>query len=193
MRGDVIELGFIQTTVMEMGQPPREQGDDPAMWVRARQYTGRIVTITNDKIFDSPVYNYTREFPFIWEEMTIPVSYRDNMARAEEILLQAAPEVTSPIEEIGEEALAELERRYFVHRSELQPKVYARLTDNWIELTVRFITASYGVRDVKNKMSRRILAALNEAKIGIASSTYDIVGMPPISVRLENGSPQPER
>lgn len=193
VRGDVIELGFIQTTVMEMGQPPREQSDDPAMWVRARQYTGRIVTITNDKIFDSPVYNYTREFPFIWEEMTIPVSYRDNMARAEEILLQAANEATLPFEEIGEAALADLERRYFVHRSELQPKVYVRLTDNWIELTVRFITASYGVRDVKNKMSRRILAAMNEAKIGIASSTYDIVGMPPISVRLENGSPQPER
>lgn len=191
VRGDVVELGFIQTTVMEMGQPPREQGDDPSMWVRARQYTGRIVTITNDKIFDSPVYNYTREFPFIWEEMMIPVSYRDNVARVEEILLQAARDFTSRFDEISQQALAELERRYFVNRSELQPKVYLRLTDNWIELTVRFITTSYEVREVKNKMSRQILAALDEAKIGIASSTYDIVGMPPISVRLENGNPLP--
>lgn len=191
VRGDVIELGFIQTTIMEMGEPPREQGDDPAMWVRARQYTGRVVTITNDKIFDTPVYNYTREFPFIWEELTIPVSYRDNMQHAEEILLQAASKFTSQFEEIGEQALAELERRYFVNRSDLPPNVYVRLTDNWIELTVRFITTSSGVREVKNKMSRQILAALNEAKIGIASSTYDIVGMPPISIKLENGNPRP--
>lgn len=190
VRGDVIELGFIQTTVMEMGEPPREQGDNPSMWVRARQYTGRVVTITNDKIFDTPVYNYTREFPFIWEEMTVPISYRDNMQRAEEILLQAASDCTSQFEEIGEAALAELERRYFVNRSELGPKVYVRLTDNWIELTVRFVTTAYGVRDVKNKISRQILAALNEAKIGIASSTYDVVGMPPLTVRLENGNPQ---
>ena len=49
---------------MEMGQPPAVQNADPAMWVRARQYTGRVVTLTNDKIFDSPVYNYTRDFPF---------------------------------------------------------------------------------------------------------------------------------
>ena len=44
VRGDVIALGFIQTTIMEMGQPPAVQGADPAMWVRSRQYTGRVVT-----------------------------------------------------------------------------------------------------------------------------------------------------
>ena len=64
VRGDVIGLGFIQTTIMEMGQPPAEQAEDPGMWVMARQYTGRLVTVTNDKIFDEPVYNYSREFPF---------------------------------------------------------------------------------------------------------------------------------
>ncbi len=33
------------------------------MWVASRQYTGRIVTVSNDKLFDTPVYNYTRDFP----------------------------------------------------------------------------------------------------------------------------------
>ena len=69
VRGDVIALTFTQTKIMEMGQPPAVQGADPAMWVRSRQFTGRIVTVTNDKVFDEPVYNYTREFPFIWEEI----------------------------------------------------------------------------------------------------------------------------
>ncbi|MGI8643314.1 MAG: mechanosensitive ion channel domain-containing protein, partial [Thermomicrobiales bacterium] len=39
VRGDVIGLGFIQTTIMEMGQPPSVQHADPAMWVGSRQYT----------------------------------------------------------------------------------------------------------------------------------------------------------
>ena len=51
VRGDVIRLGFIQTTIMEMGQPPSVQGADPAMWVHSRQFTGRIVTVSNSKIF----------------------------------------------------------------------------------------------------------------------------------------------
>ena len=36
VRGDVIALGFTQTTIMEMGQPPPVQQDDPAMWVKSR-------------------------------------------------------------------------------------------------------------------------------------------------------------
>ena len=78
VRGDVVSLGFMQTTVMEMGQPPGEQGDSPSMWVKGRQATGRIVRITNDKVFDTPVYNYTREFPFLWDEIDIPVRYQDD-------------------------------------------------------------------------------------------------------------------
>ncbi len=188
VRGDVIELGFVQTTIMEMGQPPPVQNDDPAIWVRARQYTGRIVTITNDKIFETPVYNYTRDLPFIWEEMQIPISYQSDVRQAEEIIVAAARKFTSQFHEIGEQALAELERRYFVQRSEFEPKVFMRLTDNWIELSVRIITREYGVREVKDKMSREIVAEFNKAGLGIASSTYDIVGMPPISVRLDHSA-----
>ncbi|MDQ6621843.1 MAG: mechanosensitive ion channel family protein, partial [Pseudomonadota bacterium] len=72
VRGDVLRLGFIQTTIMEMGQPPSVQAADPAMWVKSRQFTGRIVTVSNARIFSDPVFNYTRDFPFIWEEMAIP-------------------------------------------------------------------------------------------------------------------------
>ena len=71
VRGDVIALDFTQTTIMEMGQPPPVQGADPAMWVRSREFTGRVVTVTYAKIFDEPVFNYTRDFPFVWERVGI--------------------------------------------------------------------------------------------------------------------------
>ena len=189
VRGDVIELGFIQTTIMEMGQPPPVQNADPAMWVQARQYTGRIVTITNDKIFDNPVFNYTRDFPFIWEEILIPIAYDTDMKQAEQIVLDVVRRLTIKISEVGETALVELERRYVVQRSELEPRVFARLTDNWVELSVRFITRDHGVRELKDKISREMLVGFKEAGIGIASGTYQIVGMPPISVKLESAAP----
>src|SRR4051794_25437823 len=114
VRGDVIALGFMQTTIMEMGQPPGEQADAPSLWITARQYTGRIVTVTNDKIFDTPVYNYTSEFPYIWEEMRIPVPYNADRRRAEQILLDAARRRTTKVRELGEEPLKDLERRYMI-------------------------------------------------------------------------------
>jgi small-conductance mechanosensitive channel len=188
VRGDVIALGFMQTTIMEMGQPPGEQADAPSMWVAARQYTGRIVTVTNDKIFDTPVYNYTSRFPYIWEEMRIPISYNSDRMRAEQIIVEAARRHTERMAELGEDALTDLERRYMIKRADLDPRLYYRLTDNWCEMTVRFIVDAHKVREVKDRMSRDIIDGLDAAKIGIASGTYEVVGMPELQVRIHDGA-----
>jgi small-conductance mechanosensitive channel len=90
VRGDVIALSLMQTTIMEMGEPPPVQSDAPAVWVEARQYTGRIVNVSNAAVFDQPVFNYTRDFPYLWEEMRLPVSYQADRTLAERILLDAA-------------------------------------------------------------------------------------------------------
>lgn len=184
VRGDVISLGFIQTTIMEMGEPPPVQSDEPAIWVQARQYTGRVVTVTNDKIFEEPVYNYSREFPYIWEEMRIGVPYGADRARAERVLLDVARRHTTQVSELSEAALKEMERRYFMRRSEIAPQVFWSLTDNWLEMALRFVTKEFGTRQVKDRMSRDILSAFDEAGIEIASGTYEIVGIPPIRVEL---------
>ena len=183
VRGDVINLSFMQTQIMEMGQPPSvDPGTDPAMWVHSRQFTGRIVTVTNDKIFDEPVYNYTHEFPYIWDEMRLPIRYQDDRARAEEILLEAARRHTITQQRIGDEEVRRLHERFGINVGEIDPQVYWRLTDNWLELTVRFLAPDHGIRYIKDRMSRDILAALDEAKIGIASGTYAIVEVPPIKI-----------
>ena len=183
VRGDVIGLGFIQTTIMEMGQPPAIQGADPAMWVRSRQYTGRVVTVSNDKIFDEPVYNYTRDFPYIWEELTLPIPYAADCVRAEQILITVAERHTGAIRAASQTALDEMQRRYVLQPADVEPRVYVRLTDNWLELTLRFVTEARGVRDVKDVMSRKILHELRAAGIGLASTTIEIVGLPEFQVR----------
>lgn len=178
VRGDVIALSLTQTTVMEMGQPPADQASDPAMWVKSRQYTGRVVTVSNARIFDEPVYNYTRDFPFIWEEMVLPLGYGEDRARAEQILLDVAERHTVPIRELSAEALAELQRRYFAPYADIKPRVFWRLTENWLELTVRFLVRDHGIRSVKDQMSREVLGALDAAGIQVAPQRLAIVGAP---------------
>jgi small-conductance mechanosensitive channel len=182
VRGDVIALTFTQTRILEMGQPPAVQGADPAMWVRSRQFTGRIVTVTNDKVFDEPVYNYTREFPFIWEEMSVPIPYRADRAGAEAILLAAVAEHAAAPDRDSAPVRRALERRYFVSIDDLTPRVFYRLTDNWLELTVRFVVPEHGIRDIKDAITRTVLARFDAAGIAIASATTEIVGAPTLRV-----------
>ena len=60
-----------------------------------------------------------------------------------------------------------------------------RLTDNWLELNVRFIVRDHGIRRLKDAMSPDILRGLDEAGIGLASATFEIVGLP--LLRIESG------
>ena len=182
VRGDVVRLGFIQTTIMEMGQPPSVSSADPAMWVRSRQFTGRIVTVSNSKIFSEPVFNYTRDFPFIWEEMVIPITYQADRTRAEAILLEAAARFAADPAAMAKEAKADLEKQYGVEALDMEPKVFFRITDNWLELSLRFIVTTHRIRSTKDAMSRFIVDEFDRAGLGIASATYDIVGLPPIVV-----------
>ena len=185
VRGDVIGLGFIQTTIMEMGQPPAVQTADPAVWVKSRQFTGRIVSVANAKIFDEPVFNYTRDFPFIWEEITIPITYQDKRVKAEQIMLESTNRYVLNISELSVAAVKKLEKEYFVDITDFEPRVFYRITDNWLELSVRFIVGEHQVRGIKDSISRDILTAFDAEGIGIASATYDIVGFPPL--RYDNG------
>jgi small-conductance mechanosensitive channel len=180
VRGDVIALDLMQTTIMEMGQPPAVQNADPAMWVKSRQYTGRIVTVSNANIFDEPVYNYTRDFGYLFEEISIPIKYTADRDRAETILRDAAQRHTADYQNISEDEARELQRRYFMREPQFAPRVYLRITDNWIELTVRFVTPDHGVRELKDAISRDILSGFEQAGIEVASATFEVVGLPPL-------------
>ena len=183
VRGDVIALGFTQTTIMEMGQPPPVQQAEPPIWVQSRQYTGRVVTVSNARIFDEPVYNYTREFPYLWEELTIPIPYGADRRRAEQLFVDVARKHTVALSDLSGEALREMQRRYFLKPAEVAPTVYYRLADNALEMTARFVVAEHGVRACKDAISRELLDALEGASIPIAGATLAINAFP--TVRLE--------
>lgn len=188
VRGDVIALDFMQTTVLEMGQAPGEQQDSPSVWIAARQYTGRLIRVTNDKIFDSPVYNYTRVFPYLWEELHVPISYKDDRRGAERILIEVGHKHTDEIAREAEPHIAKLVEAYrLASAPELAPHVFMRLTDNWVELSLRFLTRIDGGRVLKDRMSRDLIDGLEAAGIGIASGTYEIVGMPKLHVDVSDG------
>jgi hypothetical protein len=57
------------------------------------------------------------------------------------------------------------------------------ITDNWVELNLRVLVPIRGIRYVMDELARSIMSRFDQAGIGIASATYDVVGFPPI--RLE--------
>jgi small-conductance mechanosensitive channel len=187
VRGDVIGLGFLRTTILEMGQPLGDDDEDVHTWVDGRQYTGRVVTVANAAVFDEPVFNYSREFSFLWEELKVQIAIDADYEQAERILLEAALEHSKDRAALGTESLQKMRRRFFVPSADLEPAVYYKLSSTWIEMAVRFIVPTHGTRRVKSAISKQVLEQFRAQGIEFApSATYAITERPP--VRLE-GSP----
>lgn len=81
-KGDVTDIGVLRTTLMEMQE-----------WVDGDQYTGRIVRVSNSYIFTSPVYNYTADFQFLWDEIHVPLRFNSDIDYARVMLLEVADDV----------------------------------------------------------------------------------------------------
>jgi small-conductance mechanosensitive channel len=145
---------------------------DDKTWVRGRQHTGRVVSVSNKATFTEPVYNYSSLFEFIWEELTLPIPYASDWKRAEAILLAEAIRI-SRIEGAGK-GMAQMRRRFPVPETELEPRVFSRATDNWMELAARFVVPIRSARSLKDELTRRVLSQLEAEGIEIASATMDL-------------------
>jgi small-conductance mechanosensitive channel len=178
VRGDVVGLSFMQTRIMEMGQSPREETDKKS-WVRSRQFTGRIVTVTNDKVFDEPVFNYTHEFAYIWDEVSIPVRYSSDYAAAEKCIHSAAAKHALSREKIGEEEVKRIEERFGIDVGEIDPRVFWRVTEDWLEMTVRFLGPDHGIRNIKDQMTRDIVAGFARDGVKIGATRQQAVEAEP--------------
>jgi len=176
VRGDVIDITLLRTEMLEIGS-----AEDDKSWVKGRQHTGRIVAVSNKSTFTSPVYNFSAIFEFIWEELTVPITYSSDWHEAERIITEEA--VRASASEGARAAIGAMERRYPIPHAEVEPRVFVRATDNWMELSARFVVPVRQARTAKDAMIRRIRERLDEAGVEIASETEDVT----VSYRAGNG------
>lgn len=176
--GDVLDITLLRTTVMEIGE-----------WVKADQYTGRIVNIANRVVFSDPVFNYTQHWPYLWDEIMIPITYDSNWRRAAEIMLEDGQEYSSRFLTQARAELSDMMKRYpALHDTPVEPMLYIVMTDNWIEMTLRYVVEAVRRREVKGQLHHELLQRFeSEPDITVASATFEIVGFPPLKSDIEHG------
>lgn len=176
IKGDVIDIGILRTTLMEIGQ-----------WVDGDQYNGRIVRIANAFIFKEPVFNYSADFPFLWDEVKVPIRYGSDWQYTSKVLQSALEEVCGEYALQSAAAWNKSRERYALEDARIEPLVTLVANDNWIEFTARYVVDYRRRRSTKDAIFRRILTAVDESnnKIRLASATFEIVNMPSVDVALK--------
>lgn len=176
IKGDVIDIGVLRTTLMELGQ-----------WVDGDLYNGRIVRIANSFVFKEPVFNYSADFPFLWDEVKIPIKYGSDYQLAEKLIGDVGLEITGDFVEQAKGGWKEMTDKYLIEQANINSTVAIKANDNWVEFTLRYIVDYKRRRGLKNEIFKAILSAVENSngKVQLASATFDIVGIPDLNVTLE--------
>ncbi|TAH41474.1 MAG: mechanosensitive ion channel family protein [Bacteroidetes bacterium] len=177
IKGDVMDIGVLRTTVMETGQ-----------WVDGDLYNGRIVLVANSFVFKEPVFNYSGDFPFLWDEIKLPIQYGSNYEKAKEIILAVGKDVAGDLTEQSRLKWIALQRKFRLEDAQTEPMVSIIANDNWVEFTLRYVVSYKKRRATKTELFTRLLTKIEatNGEIKFASATFHLVEAPEFKVKMSS-------
>ncbi|OAB31298.1 Small-conductance mechanosensitive channel [Flavobacterium fryxellicola] len=153
--GDVINVSYVDTTLWEFN------GD----YLSSDHPSGRIIRFANSKVFSEFVYNYSWPlFPFIWNELSIFISYDSDFKFTEDTIIRVVTE------EIGEAMVRRVKRFKKIladtpvdelNVTEYPSVVLKANANTWIEVIVRYLVEPKNSGKVKKHLFE---AVMNELK-----------------------------
>jgi small conductance mechanosensitive channel len=155
--GDVYQIDFMTTTVWEAGGPGRR--------VEGAQPTGSMITFPNSEVLRANIVNYSRIFPYIWDEVVVQVALETDLDYALAVLGEAARA------EVGEE-MAEpaalyrtlLEQRGLEGEVSKHPTLFVANQESWVDITARFLSPVRRRREWRHRMTLALNRAVADPK-----------------------------
>jgi small-conductance mechanosensitive channel len=149
--GDVIDQRIFQFTLLEIGTA-----------TGAAQSTGRIIHLPNGRAFTEPITNYTRGFPYVWNEIAVLVTFESRWRDAKEILLQIAHDRAEELSPDAERKVRQAAQEFMIFYSKLTPTVYTTVRDSGVELTIRYLVEPRRRRGSEEVLWEAILDAFDQ-------------------------------
>ncbi|MCP3660479.1 MAG: mechanosensitive ion channel [Bacteroidetes bacterium] len=164
IKGDVVDYRAFYITMLEIGG-----------WVEEEQSTGRIVHIPNYFIFKKVIFNYTKGFDFIWNEIKILLTFESNYKTAEKICEQHVNAYHNSWAENLEKKIKSVQKIYAINYTNLTPIIYKNIKESGVELSIRYLVNPYKRRSSVNELTEKLLNDFQVAKdIDFAYTTYRI-------------------
>ena len=176
IKGDVMDIGVLRTTIMETGQ-----------WVDGDLYNGRIVLIANSYVFKEPVFNYSGDFPFLWDEIKIPIQYGSDYEIAQDIIMNAGNSIAEELTEASKQQWHSLQNKYRLEEAQTEPMVSLVANDNWAEYTLRYVVGYKKRRATKTILFTKIMKDIEatNGKVSMASATFQLVQAPDFNINIK--------
>lgn len=156
LKGDVIDVGYLDTTLWEFGGDYLS-GDHPS---------GRIIRFPNSQVLEAAVINYSWSlFPYVWNELKLQIGYDSDLEFVARTMERVATEQLGTEMSERIDKYREILARTPVNELEVRahPTVSFRVSENtWLEAVVRFLVLPREAGKVKGSLLLLTLQALNQ-------------------------------
>lgn len=154
--GDVIGVGYLDTTLWEFGGELLSTTNHPS---------GRLIKFPNSKVLNTVVHNYSWPlFPYIWNDIKFQIAYQSDLQFVADVMREAAAEEVGDAMMERVSVYRELLAQTPVDQLEVQerPVVVFRVGENtWIEAIVRYLVEPRRAGSVKSRLIKTMLDRLN--------------------------------
>jgi small-conductance mechanosensitive channel len=152
--GDVVEIGYLDTTLWEF-HGNYLSNDLPS---------GRLIRFPNTLILQSEVYNYSwKKFPYIWNEIPFHVAYESDMDYVESTIKAVAKNELGPDMAENIKKFKDLVEQTPVDELEIKeyPFVVFRTNANtWLEVSVTYLVKPKNASTVRSRLIKSIVREL---------------------------------
>ncbi len=164
VKGDVIDIRVFYTTILEIGN-----------WIDCDQSTGRLVHLPNKYIFEHSLFNYTRDFSYLWNELKFTVTFESDWRQARELINQAASEATEDLSADARAEIKQMAKKYMIKYSKFTPITYVDVKASGVQITLRYLTSARKRRFIQSLISEKVLERINQqANVELAYPTKRI-------------------
>jgi small-conductance mechanosensitive channel len=169
-RGDVIDIGLLRTTLMEVGS-----------WVGRDLYSGRVVRIPNNTVLKNSVFNYSQGFRFIWDQIKVVLTITSDASEARSMLLRVANEVIGEYLVEAQSSWNAVSGDYRTENPPMEPVVMLAVNAASLEFTVNYVVDYAKRTSVQDRLFSKIVVevAKSNGRLAWASSGVTVVNQMP--------------
>jgi small-conductance mechanosensitive channel len=181
--GEVIDIGLLRTTLLEVGLVPASNLD-------VLERTGKTLTIPNAFFLTHPVTNHHTTSDFVRAEMRFAITYESNWKKARRILQEILDEITGDYVVREQLQVLERTRMYYIPHRTRGNQVYLDIAADGVECTLRFTVPVGDRRPVVSDITDRVLERFAaEQDIHLAYRTSRVIADPAARKEQDDVSP----
>jgi small-conductance mechanosensitive channel len=167
-KGYVVDVGMLHTTLREFGE-----------WMEGDTFTGRLITLPNSKVLETPVINYTRDTHFLWDEIKVSITYESDHDVARQHILEAAFEVVGNDMMKASQLMAKRLEINDLKRDMIEgPIIRMELSESCLNFFVIYSCEASKRRAVRSDITIKILNRIkNDDRVRIAYPHMEVVGV----------------